>query len=255
MDNPLIDRIGCDLGVFKDAFEDTYTYNSRLFYTAMSEWIRTICNDADPMMGNCRAGVSYEYLLSRAMETMRELFLCVGRAAIESQMREQLEHLVNGMIEFGELWETANSETLHTVALPPIAKMDCFNGYTRIVGPRDKIQGNVLYSGFSRWVKGTVTPDVTEGQKIAIKSLMRFSAKPVSSLHAAYGQAICHNLNELLEQSGGWDISRQGNNIIILSGAKAQSYNPVKEYLKALTWPIASPYVWESKTKLAIAKF
>lgn len=247
--------MGSDLGIFKDTFEDTYTYNSRLFYTAMSEWIRAICTDADPMMGNCRAGVSYEYLMGRAIETMRELFLCVGRAALENQMREQLEHLVSGMIEFGELWETSNSKTLRTIALPPITSMDSFNGYTRIAGPRDKIQGDVLYSGFSRWVKGSYAQDISAEQKAAVKSLITHSATQIGSLHAAYGQASCHNFAELLVQSNGWVVNREGAAIIILDGAKAQPCGHAHEYMKSFSWPIATPYVWEQKKKLAIAKF
>lgn len=107
MNRPLLSEISHSLncsGLCK--MFDINTAADMVLYSAMSEWIRMITFDVDPILGSSKTGVTRAYLEERAASVLVDLAAALCDTSIEkTRAKELVSWMITQMLFLGELWE------------------------------------------------------------------------------------------------------------------------------------------------------
>lgn len=105
MQNVLSLRIAEALSFAKPMGLPPDIYADQLCYGALAEWLRTICCDVDPAMGNNRLGVTRTYLETRGSQVLNRLTEgLLERRFSEAEIEAQVSWMVEALIEISEIW-------------------------------------------------------------------------------------------------------------------------------------------------------
>lgn len=150
MRNDITMRLEADLSITKPPSLSPYIFSDQLCYSALSEWIRTICCDVDPAMGNNRLGVTRAYLEARGSNVLdllsKGLF---GKEFPAAKIKKQVSWMVDAMIEIAELW--VPDEGIVSCRMTGIT--NAWRGHGRLLGQSSSIPVPYKQIGLCRYTK------------------------------------------------------------------------------------------------------
>lgn len=202
-------------------------------YSAMSEWLRAIAHDVDPVMGSAKTGVTREYLLTRGTDVLLDLARAVlGTVPPRTRARELASWMADRMLFLGELWEPKQN----IIMCSPDRHVHMWNGLSRHTGTRTPESG-LVQVGLCRFRKPTEDDLMREDTRLEV-------------LHAAEdaaGKIIPGDVDQADADFGG-PVTWLRKGVVAKYGARLDRVPAEQEYfLLACGWPWASgkPLAWD----------
>lgn len=170
--NGIATRVSADLHYSQPSGITARIYADQLLYGGLSEWVRTITADVDPLLGNSKTGVTREYLEDRAAIVLRDMsYALLDSPADRDTCLAQSRWVIRAMLELDELW--CPDAGLVACSLPDITYYS--HGYARILGQREPSIAPVIQSGLCHFRKAVETPEVIqafEGARLSRESAL-----------------------------------------------------------------------------------
>ena len=105
----------------------------KVLYSAMSEWLRAITLDVDPLLGSNKTGVTYEYLRYRGAHILTGLASTLLDLHVEHERAEELtDWMITAMLKLRELWIPYPGQ----VMCMPCRIVGFWQGHGRVLGLR-----------------------------------------------------------------------------------------------------------------------
>jgi len=119
-----------------------------VLYSAMSEWIRMITFDVDPILGSNKTGVTRAYLEERAAAILIDLANALSNVYLEkTRAFELVSWMINQMLTIGELWEPVKNQLI----CMPKQFVCVWNGLVRVTGVRSSTDVGIAQVGICHY--------------------------------------------------------------------------------------------------------
>lgn len=243
--NELTHQVQSDLQFYqKPSGMSIDMYLDQLLYSAMSEWIRTICFDTDPMLGSNKTGVTRVYLEDRAAEVLQDLAQAFfGCKLMAPDAKSAVHWMVQQMLTIGELWEPYPGSVMCMSAHQDFY----WHGHARIVGVRMPLV-NWIQVGLCHYTKDK-SDDVTCNSFAQKRLSTERILVSYNGVAASMGRMDSECMQELRNKYKGRTEYQQFVADIRLQDAPAY----LQHFLLTRGWPVAdSPVQWEFAGKWMI---
>lgn len=143
-----------------------WAYLDMTVYSALSEWIRAITMDVDPMMGSNKVGVTRDYLEDRGADTLRDLAATVLNTDLDkTRAKELTAWMVDKMLDLSELWTPYPGN----VMCMPMSIVGYHQGHARLLGTRGEISKSILQAGMCHYFSEVTPEDEVEKFEASIE--------------------------------------------------------------------------------------
>lgn len=233
--NEVVTCIINDLGLhWRSASIPDSVYLRQVLYSAMSEWIRVITLDVDPLNGSNKIGVTYDYLEDRSSSVMEALSQAItGNRASRQEAKEATTFMISAMLFAGELWETAD----HNIICATKQLAPGFSKHDRVLGIRGQI-GDTFQVGIARYTRAT--------QGLKDENSMLAAERELVSIQPELSSTLGHSRNDCLSELQRRYKSHIGKDSITISSIPAELPPYLKKFLFLNGWPwIESGFNWD----------
>lgn len=234
MQNALSLRIAEDLSFVKPMGLSQNIYADQLCYGALAEWIRTICCDVDPAMGNNRLGVTRAYLETRGSQVLNRLTEgLLERRFSEAEIEAQVSWMIDALIEISEIWVPDKN----IVSCKMTGITDFWRDTGRLLGHNSSIPVPYRQIGLCRYTTQKIDQDtkkILENQKAEAEELMK-----------RYGvEALLPLFMDQMESDIKTKASSAGSYLII-SADIGRCPRKMRSFLLMTAWPLNNdPLTW-----------